>query len=216
MTPGPMNDQLTLLREAAEWALIGLLFECPTGDWHQRVAGMAADVADHELREAAKWAEREAGQRLYHTTFGPGGPAAIREVSYRNTVHPGPALAELRGTYHAFAYTPALAEPPDHVAVEAGFIGYLRLKEAYALLSGLGPQAAVCRETSAAMMADHLALMAQPLAASLEMSGIRYAAGAARALLRRVGPPPVDTFRQMQGPERVNVGSTFNCDEVHQ
>lgn len=189
MTSRPLKDQVGLLSEAAEWALIGLLFECPTGDWHERVAGLAAEVADRNLREAAEAADREADAGLHQSTFGPGGPAAIREVSYHRTVHPGPVLAELQSLYDAFAYAPALDEPPDHVAVEAGFVGYLRFKEAYARHNGLAAEAAACADAAERITADHLALVAQPLAASLAMSGIRYAAAAAQALLDRVGPP---------------------------
>jgi nitrate reductase assembly molybdenum cofactor insertion protein NarJ len=213
MTPESMNEQVALLREAAEWAMIGLLFECPIGDWRQRVSALAADVADPSLREAAEWAQRESDQGIYHTTFGPGGPAAIREVSYRDTVHPGPVLAELRGVYEAFAYAPVLQEPPDHVAVQAGFIGYLRLKEAYAGHCGLARQAAACAAVADRIMADHLALMAQPLAASLKMSGIRYAAAAAAALLQRVGSPRTQAVGQAQVLECVESGCTFSFDE---
>lgn len=221
MTQEPTPDQLALLREAAEWSLIGLLFECPSGDWRQRVASLAADVADEELREAARWAGQEADEGLYHTTFGPGGPAAIREVSHRNTVHPGPVIAELRVFYEAFAYRPVIAEAPDHVAVQAGFIGYVRLKEAYASLCGSTRDAAICRDAADRIMADHLAVMAQPLAKSLEMSGIRYAAAAAASLSRRVGPPPKQAAGPMLGMECADddcslacSGNDLNSDEL--
>jgi hypothetical protein len=46
---------------------------------------------------------------------------------------PGQVLADLAAFYRAFAYAPETEEPTDHVAVEAGFVGYLWLKEAYAL-----------------------------------------------------------------------------------
>ncbi len=41
-------------------------------------------------------------------------------------------LAELQAFYRAFAYQPVTEEPPDHVAVQAGFVGYLKLKQAFA------------------------------------------------------------------------------------
>ena len=126
------SDVHRLLREAAQWRLIGLLFECPVDGWHDQFKGLATEVDDASLSEAAELALDEGSQGLYHTTFGPGGPAPPREVSYRKTVHPGRFLAEIRDCYEAFAYTPSTPETPDHVATEAGFIGYLRLKEAYA------------------------------------------------------------------------------------
>lgn len=184
-----MNAQaLALLREAAEWRLIGMLFECPGEGWQTQVAALAEEIPDAGLKAAAASAREEAGAGLYHTTFGPGGPAAPREVSYRETLEPGHFLGELGAYYQAFAFTPATPEPHDHVAVEAGFIAYLRLKEAYAHARSDAEQAAVVGDASRRFMEDHLNTLAEPLAASLAASGISYLAQAGAALLRRVGP----------------------------
>ncbi len=184
-----MNEHVfTLLREAAEWRLIGLLFECPGDDWQAQVAELAAEVADADLKAAAEAARAEASAGLYGSAFGPGGPAAPREVSYRQTILPGTLLSELTTHYRVFAYGPVSHEPPDHVAVMAGFVGYLRLKEAYAYLRGDEEQAAVCGAATNRMLAEHLNPLAEPLAESLGRSGILYLAVAATALLRRVGP----------------------------
>lgn len=203
-----MNAEL--LREAAEWRLIGLLFESPTGDWSTQVEQLAAEISDDDLMSAAAAARPEATAGLYHSTFGPGGPAAPREVSYRPTVLPGVLLSELGAHYRAFAYAPATDEPPDHVAVMAGFIGYLRLKEAYAQARGNTEQAAVCAAAAQRIIAEHLSWLAGPLAESLSASGIRYLALAAAALLRRTGtrqsvaPAALESFDCAQscaGPE---------------
>jgi nitrate reductase assembly molybdenum cofactor insertion protein NarJ len=178
-----------LLREATQWRLIGLLFSCPAGDWHAEVAALATEVADEQLKAAAEAAQTEAGEGLYHTTFGPGGPAAAREVSYLQSTLSGQFLAELRGMYEAFAYQPASQEPPDHVAVEADFVGYLRLKEAFAQSRGEEEHAAVTADAAQRILDEHLSAIAEPLARSLAASDISYLAGAAAALLQRVGPP---------------------------
>jgi nitrate reductase assembly molybdenum cofactor insertion protein NarJ len=183
------TDVHRLLREAAQWRLIGLLFECPVDGWHDQFKGLATEVDDASLREAAELARDEASQGLYHTTFGPGGPAPPREVSYRETVHPGRFLAEIRDCYQAFAYTPSTPETPDHVATEAGFIGYLRLKEAYARECGDAESAAVCHSAAERFLEEHLSIIAEPLARSLEASGVGYLERAGAALLDRVGPP---------------------------
>jgi nitrate reductase assembly molybdenum cofactor insertion protein NarJ len=180
---------LELLREAAEWRLIGLLLACPQGDWQTQVAALAAEVHDKQLTAAAAAARQEAGEGLYHTTFGPGGPAAPREISHREYLVPGPSLSELSACYDAFAYRPATDEPPDHVAVEADFIAYLRLKEAYAVARDDDEQTAVTAEAARRFVEDHLSSIAEPLALSLAASGISYLRLAAAALLRRVGPP---------------------------
>ncbi|NUQ62036.1 MAG: molecular chaperone TorD family protein [Pirellulales bacterium] len=175
-----------LLREAAQWRLIGLLFECPAAGWRDQLMSLASEVHDDSLREAAALACNEAEEGLYHTTFGPGGPAPPREVSYRDTVHPGRFLAEIRDGYQAFAYAPHTPETPDHVATEAGFVAYLRFKEAYARSRGDAEQAALCRRAAGQFLEEHLSVMAQPLAARLEVSGVGYLARAGAALLERV------------------------------
>ena len=179
---------LDLLREAAEWRLIGVLFECPGDGWQTQVAALAAEVPDAGLKAAAAAAGEDATASLYHTTFGPGGPAAPREVSYRETLEPGHLLGELGAYYKAFAFTPTTPEPDDHVAVEVGFVAYLRLKEAYARARGDAEQAAVVGDASRRFVDDHLNTPAEPLAASLAASGISYLAQAGAALLLRVGP----------------------------
>ncbi len=180
----------TLLRQAAEWRLMSLLFECPTGRWRDDVAALARDVDDPLLGSAAAHALDEASEGLYHSTFGPGGPAPPREVTYVTAIQLGSLLSELAACYDAFAYRPATREAPDHVSVEAGFIGYLLLKQAYAVMRGNEEQASVTAEAATTFIRGHLATVAEPLAATLGASDLEYLAEAARALATRVGPPP--------------------------
>jgi nitrate reductase assembly molybdenum cofactor insertion protein NarJ len=140
------------------------------------------------LRDAVAAALTEAAEGLYHSVLGPGGPAPAREVSYRDVVQFGGLMSELACYYDAFAYQPTDREPGDHVSVEADFLGYLRLKEAYALASGDAEHAEVTSEAATAFIADHLSFIAEPLAGSLGHSGIRYLAIAGEALLQRTGP----------------------------
>ncbi len=120
------------------------------------------------------------------TCPGRGGPAAPREVSYRPRELPGNALAELRSFYQAFAYEPVLPEPPDHVAVEIGFVAYLRFKRTYAVARGVEAQAEMCAGAERHFIDNHLRVIADPLAKSLAISGIPYLAHAAEALRLRV------------------------------
>jgi nitrate reductase assembly molybdenum cofactor insertion protein NarJ len=184
LTVDPQTQRL--LAEAAEWRLIALLFERPRDGWQAEVASLAAEVQDPTLKEAAA-ASAEATEGLYHTTLGPGGPASPREVTYRKTAVSGHFLAELCAFYAAFAYQPVLDEPPDHVAVQAGFVGYLRLKEAFARACGSEDQATIAADAASRFVGEHLAVMAQRLAASLERSGISYLTLAGAALLSRTG-----------------------------
>jgi nitrate reductase assembly molybdenum cofactor insertion protein NarJ len=141
---------------------------------------LAGEVGDADLKAAAAACD-EATESLYHTTFGPGGPAAPREVSYRETIMPGQILGELGAYYRAFAYQPAIDEPPDHVAVMAGFVAYLRLKEAY----GNAEQAEITAKAAREFLDNHLRAIAGPLAKSLSMSGIAYLALASSVLAKR-------------------------------
>ena len=179
-----------LLKQATEWRLIGLLFECPVGAWRDDIGALARDVDDPLLGSAVAHALEEASEGLYHSTFGPGGPAPPREVTYVKAVQLGYLLSELTAFYDAFAYRPVTRESPDHVSVEAGFVGYLRLKEAYAVTRGDEEQAAVTAEAAATFLREHLSALAEPLAATLAASGVAYLAETARALAVRVGPPP--------------------------
>ncbi|MBK6725394.1 MAG: molecular chaperone TorD family protein [Acidobacteria bacterium] len=166
------NSTRDLLAEAAEWRLISLLFDCPSNDWLRQVEDLAGPVTDKKLKRAAKAAQKEASEGLFHSIFGPGGPAPGREVSYRGWVQPGYMLAELNSFYDAFSYKPTTNEVPDHVAVETGFVAYLRLKELYALENGDNESADVTSRASTTFVDDHISKYAQRLSKLLAASGI--------------------------------------------
>ena len=197
-----------LLPEAAEWRLLALLFACPSDRWRENISALAAEVEDAEIRLAAEQALEEASEGLYHSIFGPGGPAPPREVSHRDLIESGGLLSELSCYYDAFAYHPAPQEPPDHVSVETDFIAYLRLKEEFALLNADAAHAAVTREAARHFVEDHLSTIAGPLAATLSESGITYLAMASAALLRRTGPPPTPPARSLP---LVEIGGEMTC-----
>lgn len=180
-----------LLREAAAWRLIGLLFERPRDGWLDDARRLAAEAGDDDLTTAAARAGEEAGEGVYHTVLGPGGPAPAREVSWRDTMQPGLILAEVAAWHEAFAYTPTTEEPLDHISVAAGFVGWLKFKEAYARSRENDEQAGVTAEAAAGFLREHLAFMAEPLSRALDAAGPDYLAAAGRAMLRRVGPKPV-------------------------
>ncbi|MBL8169700.1 MAG: molecular chaperone TorD family protein [Acidobacteria bacterium] len=209
--------QTQLLREAAEWRLLSLLFECPSPSWREQIEALAVEVADADLKAAVEAARREASEGLYHSIFGPGGPAPGREISYRDWAQPGYLLSELTSYYEAFAYHPdqtAIVEAPDHVSVETGFIAYLKLKEAYAEAIADDEHAVVTREAAQQFIHEHLSVMTEPLACSLEHSGVEYLALAGKALLARVGQPREKPFRQNLPVLSAVEDSEFACAEV--
>ncbi len=178
---------LDLARQAAEWRLIGLLFEQPSAAWREQVASLGAEVADEKLKRAAEVALEEASEELYHSIFGPGGPASPREASYFDNIQLGYLIAELCAHYEAFAYKPSLGEAPDHVAVEAGFIAFLRLKEAYALAEDDSEHAGLTREAAQHFLSEHLARMAPTLAEKFVPSDVEYLTLASASLAERSG-----------------------------
>ncbi len=177
-----------LLRDAAAWRLLGLLFECPTPPWREQVQSLAKEIPDERLKVVAQRACAEATEGDYHSILGPGGPAPAREVSYHDTLQLGYLVSELTSYYDAFAYRPMTEEALDHISVEAGFVGYLRLKEAFALSAGDSDAAGLAADAAKAFIGDHLSYLAQPLAASLSESGVEYLSLAGQVLLARVGP----------------------------
>lgn len=176
-----------LLIEAAEWRLISLLFECPTTGWFELVDSLSNEITDKDLKLAATKAQVEASEGLYHSIFGPGGPAPAREVSYRSWVQPGYLLSELSSYYDAFSFQPDTEEVADHISVEAGFIAYLRLKEVFARDCLDIEHANITADSAQNFIDEHLSFVAEPLAKSLASSGITYLALNASALLQRVG-----------------------------
>lgn len=182
-----MNTEVRrLLRESARWRTLGLLFECPSPAWREQLRNLVPEIGDGGLASAVTHAIDEASAESYHTTFGPGGPAAPREVTYRDSSLPGQVMGELNAYYNAFAYPAPQTEAPDHVSVEIGFIAYLYLKEAYARARGETEQASVTSEAIGQFVADHLAPMADALAISLAGSGVRYLTTTSKALAHAV------------------------------
>lgn len=177
-----------LLRQAAEWRLLSLLFERPRAGWREEVEGLCREVLDPEIKAAATAAREEASEGLYLALLGPGGPVSPREVSYRGMEDPGHLLADIEAFHQAFAFSPRTEEAPDHLSVEAGFLGYLRLKEAYARARGNDEEAEIAAQASAKFREAHLSTFAWAVAERLEATDVRYLTLAANALTARSGP----------------------------
>jgi len=175
-------EQRTLLQEAAEWRLISLLFECPTGSWREQLVQLKAEVIDPVLRQAVEAAQVEASEGIYHSLFGPGGPVPPRAVTYHGGVEAGHLLSDIAAYYQAFAYRPETMEADDHLSVETGFIAYLKVKEAYALGCGDPEHASLASEAGQSFLENHLSTFVAPLLESLEASAPPYLVLAGKAL----------------------------------
>ena len=186
-----------LLRASASWRLLGLLFERPRPGWAEEVTKLAALLDADDLKEAASHV-MEVDEGTYLRWFGPGGAATPREVAYRGFEDPGRVLSDLATFYDAFAFRPRAEDPLDHVAVLAGFVGYLWLKEGYAAQCGREEEAHLTAEARGKFAGEHLRPVAGPMLRKLSASAApRLWELAAAALVRRVGdvPDPLPVVR---------------------
>ncbi|MBI4527411.1 MAG: molecular chaperone TorD family protein [Deltaproteobacteria bacterium] len=144
-----------LVAQAAAWRMASLLLERPRPDWRDEIVGLSSEVIDARLLSAAKNAD-QATEEKYHQLFGPGGTVSPREVSYCGFEDPGHVMAKLEAFYNAFVFKPGREEPIDHISVEAGFVGYLFLKEAYAEMRGDSDAVEITGNVRERFIKDHL------------------------------------------------------------
>jgi hypothetical protein len=165
---GELNSR-ELLALAASWRLASLLLERPRLEWKVEIARLAAEMSDPHLPPCAADAA-QATEECYHRLFGPAGALSPREVSYCGFEDPGRLIAEISAFYHAFSFSPRREESIDHLSVEAGFVGYLFLKEAYARMRNDAAAATIAKDARVRFCSDHLARLARGVRArSVEM-----------------------------------------------
>jgi nitrate reductase assembly molybdenum cofactor insertion protein NarJ len=195
MTAELMDSRVAgLLGEAAEWRLLGLLFEYPTAQWRAQVSTLLPDLRTAEMREMAEGALEQASEGLHIALFGPAGTTPAREAAYAGGVQLGYLMSELAAYYEAFGYKPVIEEAEDHVSVEAGFVAYLRLKQAAAVACGDDEHAGVTADAARTFVKDHLAVIAEPLAKKLEMFAPEFLVEAGRSLFRHAGEAPKTAY----------------------
>lgn len=174
------------IQAAAQWRLLSLLFERPRAGWLEEIAGLAQEVSDEELRQAAA-AAQEASAAEYLAILGPGGPVSPREVGYRGMHDPGHVLSDIAAFHTAFDFRARAEDPIDHVAVESGFAGYLSLKLAYAEMEADAEAAATTTAALTHFLESHLRYLAAPFAQRVRALGPKHVALAAEALVKRTG-----------------------------
>ncbi len=188
MRTGSSSTQL--VRSAAEWRLLGLLFERKRPDTLSEIRSLSEEIADALLGKAADRID-DVTSAQYIDALGPGGLVPAREVAYRGREDPGQIIADVSGFYDAFAFKPTVEDPPDHVAVECGFVGYLFLKQAYAVSAGDQERTQLTCGARERFVDAHLQHFARPLAERLVAIQHPVLSRAALALQDRVGPAPV-------------------------
>ncbi len=181
-TPKPNRESKRALAGALDWRLIGLLLERPRSGWIEEAEALAAETGHEDLRHAVK-AARGATEGTYLSLFAEGGFVSPRETTWRHREDPGQILADIAGFYEAFAFRPRAEDPFDHVAVEAGFIGYLCLKEAEALARGDEENAEITAGARRSFIDDHLGHFAEQWAERVSATGVPHLCAAAQALV---------------------------------
>lgn len=192
MTLAP--EVTALLAEASEWRLMGLLFEYPTEEWRANLEALLPSLQDPALRALADGALQQSSEGLHFALFGPAGTVPVREVTYRGGVQFGYLMAELAAFYEAFGYEPRVEEAPDHLALQLGFLAFLRLKQVHAMLQGDPDRAALTAEAAANFLKEHLAVQAEPVLARLENFAPDYLVDAGKWIVARTGPAPVSGY----------------------
>jgi hypothetical protein len=197
----------TRIAEAAEWRLLGLLFERPHGSWRADLSDLAREVEDPDLRATVS-ACGAVTEGAYLRLIGPGGQVSPREVTYQPFTDPGQLLAQLANCYDAFAFRPHIEEPIDHIAVELAFVGYLLLKEAYAAAQG---DAAGVRTTARArrsFIGEHLAPFAATFFQRLAATPPSYLVLPAQLLCARL---PARSVSELRLPIEADSGTCGAC-----
>lgn len=206
-----------VLGASAEWRLLGLLFERPRAGWHDEIAALGREVAAEDLRRASG-AACAASEGEYLALLGPGGAVSPREVAYRGMEDPARVLADIGAFHRAFAFHPASEDPIDHIALAAGFAGYLSLKVAYADYEGEAEAARTTAEARETFLAAHLGVFAAEMARRLEAvlgaESEHYLLAAARALVRRVPAPALAAEPAAASPAGIPILSADDADDA--
>jgi len=172
------------MADALDWRLIGLLLERPRPGWLEEAEALAAETRNRQLKQAVHDA-RGATEGAYLSLFAEGGFVSPRETTWRHREDPGQILADIAGFYEAFAFRPQAEDPLDHVAVEAGFVGYLCLKEARALAHGDEESAETTAGARRRFIGDHLGQFAENWADRISATGVPHLSAAARVIAER-------------------------------
>lgn len=188
-TPARDDGMRELLREALRWRLAGLLLRRPEAGRREEIAALEREARDPDLSAAATGAGA-ASEGRYLALVGPGGAISPREVSYRPLEDPGRLLAGIAAFHEAFSYRCGVEDPRDHVAVAADFVGFLTLKEAYALETGRADDARTTREAREHFIARHLRATVRGMLRRLEtIAGAQGPIAAALGALATLAGP---------------------------
>lgn len=161
-----MKGVKELLTEGAGWHFFSLLFRCPSDTSQMSVEKLLPELAPNLRSEAQRignLAKDPYREDTYHRLLGSAGGVSPYESDYygygkEGMREKGAIMGDVAAFYKAFAFEPSseLLEAPDHIAIELAFLGYLKLKEAYALMSGDTEARQICCKAQADFLEEHL------------------------------------------------------------
>jgi TorA maturation chaperone TorD len=188
-----MTDVTSWLGRAASWRFASLLFQGPRDERGQELRALASLVPDAlRTRALALATDSAARADSYYEVLGPGGcPAAESAYDRAAVANRGPLIADVAAFYRAFAYPPRLTSelPPDHIAVELDFLGFLALKAAFACHDGRTEQLDVASDAYRQFLDEHPRFWIRDLCDRLTAGGHNAYAAAAEWVAALLDPP---------------------------
>jgi TorA maturation chaperone TorD len=161
-----MKEIKQLLASGAGWHLLSLLLRCPSDTSPASIDALLPELSfglQSEAAKIAKYVKDPDRENAYHRLLGSAGGISPYESDYygygkEGMREKGAVLGDVAAFYRAFGFDPSneLLEAPDHIAVELAFLAFLKLKEAYALMSGDHEARQICCKAEADFLDDHL------------------------------------------------------------
>lgn len=156
-----------LLERATLFRFLSLLFQPPREGRSEELSALAAGLPGSLRLEGEKLARLFTGgaEDDYHRLFGGAGACRDCESDFeRPSLGTKEVAADAAGFYRAFRFQGVreVPAPPDNVATELSFLGYLSLKAAYARGEGMGEEEAMCLDAGGKFVREHLGRWLDP------------------------------------------------------
>ncbi len=163
-----MTDLRSTLVRATGYRLLAHLLTPPEEGWVQ-VSRALAEEAD--LPPDALTTTTDEDVLLEHQhVFAPTGPLSSCASDHvaEGFAGKGSILGDVAGFYAAFGYEPELREPPDHFALQFGFLALLAMKQAAMAHAGNEEEADVAYRAEMDLLATHVLPHLEPFRTRLE------------------------------------------------
>jgi TorA maturation chaperone TorD len=146
------------LARATEYRLLHALLRPPAPGRREELRALARELPDAAVGPGLVEADDDEVAAEAFRLLGPAGPVSVCASDYGGDGYAdkGPFLANVAGFYRAFGFEPAAGENPDHFASLFEFLGFLALKQAWAVHDRDGGQAEVAAEAEAKLASEYV------------------------------------------------------------